>query len=182
MIRQMSHPAPAEQQISTEPLYLERAANRTERIREGVTMALYIALSLLAVMFALPASIAPSDAGTHAALLFATSIGLLIAHQLAFRLSARLAHGKLASEHLELLAAQLVGGLAVTVVAVVPVLLIGGTTALLIAELALISFIAVVGYIAARGIPLSRPRALLYVAGVVALTLVVIGVKNLAHY
>jgi hypothetical protein len=67
-------------------------------------------------------------------------------------------------------------------VAVVPVFLIGGRTGLLISELALIAFIAVVGYIAARGIPLSRPRALLFVAGVVALTLVVIGVKNLVHY
>ena len=61
---------------------------------------------------------AKAAGASHAAILFVTSIGLLIAHQLAFRLSARLAHGKLASEHAELLAAQLIGGLAVTVVAV----------------------------------------------------------------
>lgn len=145
-------------------------------------MALYIALSLLAVMFALPASVSSAAGASHAGILFVTSIGLLIAHQLAFRLSARLAHGTLPSEHAELLAAQLIGGLAVTLVAVIPVLLIGSATGLLIAELALITFIAVVGYIAARGIPMSRARALLYMAGVVALTLVVIGVKNLAHY
>jgi hypothetical protein len=169
----MSGTAPPERETSTDPLFLRRAATRAERIREGVTMALYIALSLLAVMFALPTSVAPTDAASHASLLFVTSIGLLIAHQLAFRLSARLAHGKLASEHLELLAAQLIGGLAVTLVAVVPVFLIGDKAGLIV---------AVVGYIAARGIPLSRPRALLFVAGVVALTLVVIGVKNLAHY
>jgi hypothetical protein len=159
-----------------------RAATRSERIREGVTMALYIALSLLAVMFALPASVSSAAGASHAGILFVTSIGLLIAHQLAFRLSARLAHGKLASEHAELLAAQLIGGLAVTVVAVLPVLLIGGQAGLLVAELALITFIGVVGYIAARSIPVSRVRALLYVAGVVGLTLVVVGVKNLAHY
>jgi hypothetical protein len=159
-----------------------RAAGRSERIREGVTMALYIALSLLAVMFALPATVSSAAGASHAAILFTTSIGLLIAHQLAFRLSARLAHGKLASEHAELLAAQLIGGLLVTVVAVVPVLLIGGQAGLLVAELALITFIGVVGYIAARGIPVSRVRALLYVAGVVGLTLLVVGVKNLAHY
>lgn len=145
-------------------------------------MALYIALSLLAVMFALPASVSSAAGASHAGILFATAIGLLIAHQLAFRLSARLAHGRLASAHAELLAAQLIGGLAVTVVAVVPVLVIGGQTGLRVAELALITFIAVVGYIAARGIPVSRARALLSVAGVVALTLLVIGVKNLAHY
>lgn len=145
-------------------------------------MALYIALSLLAVMFALPADLAEAAGASHAGVLFVTSIGLLIAHQLAFRLSARLAHGTLASEHVELLAAQLVGGLAVTAVAVVPVLLIGGQAGLLVAELALITFIAIIGYVAARGIPLSRPRALLYVAGVVALTLLISGIKNLAHY
>lgn len=145
-------------------------------------MALYIALSLLAVMFALPASVSSAAGASHAAILFVTAIGLLIAHQLAFRLSARLAHGNLAAEHIELLAAQLIGGLLVTVVAVVPVLVIGGPTGLRIAELALITFIAVVGYVAARGIPVSRPRALLYVAGVVALTLVISGIKNLAHY
>lgn len=145
-------------------------------------MALYIALSLLAVMFALPASVSSTAGASHAAILFVTSIGLLIAHQLAFRLSARLAHGKLASEHAELLAAQLIGGLLVTVVAVVPVMVIGGQAGLRIAELALIAFIAVVGYIAARGIPVSRPRALIYVAGVVGLTLVIIGLKSLAHY
>lgn len=178
----MSQTAAATPENSTEPLFLERAANRAERIREGVTMALYIALSLLAVMFALPSAFPADDPASHAGVLFVTSIGLLIAHQLAFRLSARLAHGKLASEHLELLAAQLIGGLAVTAVAVVPVLVLGDQAGLFVAELALIAFIAVVGYIAARGIPLSRPRALLFVAGVVALTLVVIGVKNLAHY
>jgi hypothetical protein len=178
----MARSIATERDTSTEPLFLERAANRTERIREGVTMALYIALSLLAVMFALPANLAEAAGASHAGVLFVTAIGLLIAHQLAFRLSARLAHGKLASEHLELLAAQLIGGLAVTLVAVAPVLLIGGQAGLLVSELALIAFIAVVGYIAARGIPLSRGRALLFTAGVVALTLVVIGIKNLAHY
>ena len=145
-------------------------------------MALYIALSLLAVMFALPVSVSSAAGASHAAILFVTAIGLLIAHQLAFRLSARLAHGNLATEHMELLAAQLIGGMAVTVVAVLPVLVIGGQTGLRVAELALIAFIAVVGYIAARGIPVSRPRALLYVAGVVALTLVIIVLKDLAHY
>ncbi len=47
-------------------------------------MALYIALSLLAVMFALPASVSSAAGASHAAILFVTSIGLLIAHQLGF--------------------------------------------------------------------------------------------------
>ena len=65
--------------------------------------------------------------------------------------------------------------------AVVPSIVIGGQTGLRIAELALIAFIAVVGYIAARGIPVSRVGPALR-GGRGGLTLVVIGVKNLAHY
>ena len=58
-------------------------------------MALYIALSLLAVMFALLSSSRRRSAHACRVCLF-IALGLLIAHQLAFRLSARLAHGKLA--------------------------------------------------------------------------------------
>jgi hypothetical protein len=159
-----------------------RAARRAERTREAVTMALYISLSLLAVMVALPPDVTPAASSEPAVMLLFTSIGLLVAHQLAFRLSARLAHhGHLAAHHLELLAAQLVGGLAVTAVAVVPVLVFGVTPGVIIAELLLLAFIAVVGYVAARMIPVSRGRALVYVAGVVGLVLVVIWIKLLVH-
>src|SRR4029079_5253660 len=88
---------------------------RQARIREGLTMALYIGLSLMARMVALPRHVTPPLDPRRAVTLFLTSISLLIAHQLAFRLSARLAHqGALGAEHLDLLAAQVVGGLAVT--------------------------------------------------------------------
>jgi len=100
-------------------------------------MALYIGLSLLAVMVALPRNVTASLEPHPAVALFLTSISLLIAHQLAFRLSARLAHqGALGAEHLDLLAAQVVGGLAVTAVAVIPVILFEGKTGVVIAELA----------------------------------------------
>ena len=156
---------------------------RQARIREGLTMALYIGLSLLAVMVALPRNVTAALDPHPAVTLFLTSISLLIAHQLAFRLSARLAHqGALGAEHLDLLAAQVVGGLAVTGVAVVPVLLFEGTTGVVIAELALLAFIAVVGYAAARTGRISRARALLSVLGVIALVLVVLGIKGLVHH
>jgi hypothetical protein len=156
---------------------------RQARIREGLTMALYIGLSLLAVMVALPRNVTAALDPHPAVTLFLTSISLLIAHQLAFRLSARLAHqGALGAEHLDLLAAQVVGGLAVTGVAVVPVLLFEGTTGVVIAELALLAFIAVVGYAAARTGHVSRARALLSVLGVIALVLDVLGIKGLVHH
>jgi hypothetical protein len=157
--------------------------HRQARVREGLTMALYIGLSLLAVMVALPRNVTAALDPHPAVALFLTSISLLIAHQLAFRLSARLAHeGALCAEHLDLLAAQVVGGLAVTTVAVVPVLLFEGTTGIVIAELALLGFIAAVGYASARTIHVSRVRALLSVLGVIALVLVVLWIKELVHH
>lgn len=157
--------------------------HRQARVREGLTMALYIGLSLLAVMVALPRNVTAALDPHPAVTLFLTSISLLIAHQLAFRLSARLAHqGALGAEHLDLLAAQVVGGLAVTTVAVVPVLLFEGTTGVVIAELALLTFIGAVGYASARTIHVSRARALLSVLGVIALVLVVLAIKELVHY
>ena len=154
-----------------------------ERVREGVTMALYISLSLLAVLVALPSSLDPGTAASPALTIFLTSVGLILAHTLAFRLSTRLVdHGRLSRANLELLGAQLAGGLAVTAVAVIPVLLIGGPSGVRVAELLLLAFIAVVGYAAARSVPLSRPRALIYVAITVVFTLGVLWVKNLVHH
>jgi hypothetical protein len=157
--------------------------HRQARIREGLTMALYIGLSLLAVMVALPRDVTAALEPHPAVALFLTSISLLIAHQLAFRLSARLAHqGELGAEHLDLLAAQIVGGLAVTAVAVIPVLLIDGRAGIVVAELALLAFIAAVGYASARTIHVSRVRALLSVLGVIVLVLVVLGLKEVVHH
>ena len=157
--------------------------HRQARVREGLTMALYIGLSLLAVMVALPRNVTASLEPHPAVALFLTSISLLIAHQLAFRLSARVAHqGALGAEHLDLLVAQVVGGLAVTAVAVIPVILFEGRTGVVVAELALLAFIAVVGYASARTIHVSRIRALLSVLGVIALVLVVLWIKELVHH
>ena len=154
-----------------------------ERIHEAVTMALYVSLSLLAVLVAQPTSLAPGASESPALAIVLTSVGLILAHLLAFRLSTRLVHrGQLSPASAELLGAQLIGGLAVTLVAVVPVLLIGGPGGVLAAELLLLAFIAGVGYVAARSVPLSRPRALAYVAVVVALALAVLWVKGLVHH
>jgi hypothetical protein len=145
-------------------------------------MALYVSLSLLAVMVALPRDVEPEASDSPAAVLFFTSLGLLLAHQLAFRISARLAHRGLLSEHLEILGAHLAGGLLVTAIAVAPVLLIGGRAGVLVSELLLLGFIAVVGYVAARSVPLSRTRALVYVLGVVAMTLAILWIENLVDH
>lgn len=162
---------------------LRAAAHRRERIREGVTMALYISLSLLAVMLAVPKDVGPATADSPALVIFLTALGLILAHQLASRLSTRLAHhGLLGREHLDLLAAQLVGGILVTVVAVVPVILIEGSRGVIVSELVLLAFIAGVAYAAARLVPHSRLRSLGYAAGIVAIALVVLWLKGLVGH
>jgi hypothetical protein len=168
---------------STAPPSAPNEGHRQARIREGLTMALYIGLSLLAVMVALPTEVAAAMNPHPAVTLFLTSISLLIAHQLAFRLSARLAHqGTIGAEHLDLLAAQVVGGLAVTAVAVIPLIVIDGRAGVVLSELLLLAFIAAVGYASARTGNVSRVRALVYVLGVIALVLVVLGIKELVHH
>jgi hypothetical protein len=162
---------------------LESDAHRRERLREGVTMALYISLSLLAVMLALPRDAGPLAAESPATAVFLTAVGLILAHQLAYRLSARLAHhGRLHATHLDILAAQLAGGLAVTAVAVVPLLLFDGRAGVLLSELVLLAFIAGAAYTAARMVGHSRIRSLAYTGGIVVLALGVLWVKNLVDH
>ena len=106
----------------------------------------------------------------------------MLAHTLAFRISTRLLDGgELSGAHVELLAAQLVGGLAVTAVAVLPVLIVGGSDGVLVAQWLLLAFVAVVAYVAARSAAVSPARALVYVLVVVALTVGVLWVKSLVH-
>jgi hypothetical protein len=85
-----------------------------------------------------------------------TSTGLLVAHLAVFRLSTRLVHrGLLPAEQAELLGAQVAGGVAVTFAAVVPIVLLGGTSGVWISEL-LLAFVAMVGIAVARRADMSR--------------------------
>jgi hypothetical protein len=165
----------------TEPEPEGRIARQldAEATREAVTMALYVGISLLAVLLGIP-----SDSLTEpVSIVLFTSIGLLLAHVVAFRLSARLAHrGRLVGEHVRLLGAQVAGGLAVTALAMAPVLLLPDEIGIPIAELALLGLVAGSGYVAARMIPLSRARSVLAVLGIVAATLVVLGIKMLVGH
>jgi hypothetical protein len=142
-------------------------------------MALYVGLSLLAVMVALPLPDSPRESATPALTIALTALGLILAHVIAFRVSTRLTHGgQLPPESLELLSIQLVAGAGVTVLAMAPVLLFGAPNGVIVSELVLLGLVATFGYAAARAVPLSRTRAMLYVAGVVIATLVVLVIKN----
>ena len=61
-------------------------AQRLELLREVTTMALYVSLSILAVLIALP--IASNDNRVQAGLtVLGTGVGLVLAHHLSFRMS-----------------------------------------------------------------------------------------------
>ncbi len=147
-----------------------------ELVREAVTMALYVGISLLAVMVSLPADLITDPVST----IVFTSIGLMLAHVVAYRLSTRLVHQRaVIGHHARLLTAQLIGGLSVTALAVTPVLLSPTAGGLRASELILLAFVAVTGYVAARATPVSRIRALIYVAGIVASVLGILWIESL---
>lgn len=149
--------------------------------REGVTMALYISLSQLAVMTTLPHSDFPSDDLALTVLL--TSVGLVLAHQVAFRMSSRLvAEGsQLEPEAPKLLGAQLLGGGLVTLLAVLPILVFGPGAFRASVGLLLL-FVMIVGYLVARSAPVSRFRAVLYVTFVAVVVVGVLAVKSLVGH
>jgi hypothetical protein len=157
-------------------------AHHVDRMQEGVTMALYVSISLLAVMLALPRDL-EAVAQHPAELVGLTGIGLIVAHIAAFTMSSRLVSaGKLTWRSRDLIGAQLVGGLAVIGIALVPLLVLDGYTAVVIAELVLLALIAAVGYRVARVAQLSRFRAVLNVGGVVVIVLAVLWLKGLGAH
>lgn len=157
-------------------------ASSRELMRHAVEMALYIALSLLAVMVALPSAMERTETLEVALALIVTAIGLLAAHWLAFRVSTRLAEGGVLSpQELSILAAQLAGGAAVVAIAVTPILLLQPPNGLFVAQVALLTVIAGVAYVAARP-RATRGIALLYAAAVVVGAGVIVFIKDLVGH
>ncbi|MFN8127100.1 MAG: hypothetical protein U0R64_11405 [Candidatus Nanopelagicales bacterium] len=155
--------------------------DQLEWFHEATTMALYIGLSLLAVLVA-QQGVTTESASTLWLTVFVTAIGLLLAHQVAFRLSTRLVNrGLLDAGALRLLGAQLAGGLVAAVIASLPVLLLG-PSGILVSEALILAMVAITGYRVARQVPTSRFRALLYVGFIVVIVLGVLAVKGLAGH
>ena len=109
---------------------VENGAHRRALARELLASALYVALVLLAALIAVPADRLPPDADM-VWLMLGTAIGLLLAHWLAFRLAARITaeDGGWTPSAAQEAAAQLMGGLAVAVLAAAPFLVLDGTAA-----------------------------------------------------
>lgn len=154
---------------------------RTEVARESVTMALYVSVSVLAVLLALPADRGEGH-GREWLTVLGAGIGLVLAHHVAFRLSTRLVSGGLLTpESVRLLKAQALGGLPIAVVAALPVLVLGPDPGVTVSEVLLLGLVALVGYRSVRASS-SRARALGYVVGLVLSVGAVIGFKLLVGH
>jgi hypothetical protein len=164
---------------------LRAAADPPDRelLREGVAMALYVSISLLAVMVALPDEIHATSPGLVAIGVAVTALGLIAAHWLAFRLSTRLTYGELVrAEHAAVLSAQVVAAAIVVGLATIPVIVLGVESGLVVAQILLLAVVAVVAYFAARPGHVGRPRALLYAVLVVGAAGIVVGIKNIVGH
>lgn len=155
---------------------------RFEVWREGITMALYVSLSQVAVMTAYPTTVAIQDPHIARSTLL-TSVGLILAHQIAFRISSRVVTpgSRLNPAVPAVMRAQLIGGGCVTLLAVLP-LAAFGPGAYRVSIALLLCFVMVIGYIAARTAPTSRIRSLIYVVLVAAVVFALLGVKSLVGH
>ncbi len=155
---------------------------RTALVREFLTSGLYLAIVLWATSLVLSSTDLPPK-GVIVAEIFGVTVGLLLAHWLAFRLAGQLAehgewHPALAREGL----AQLAGGLSAAVVAAVPFVFLEGPRALVLARWLLAALPALAGYAIARERG-SRPFPAAMVAlGVLAASFVVVAVKTALAY
>src|SRR5690606_27368151 len=125
--------------------------------REAYTMALYIAICLLAALLALP------QHGAHAPLvgvIWGVTLGLALAHWFAFQLSGRLVGADRIETHDAASAgAQIAGAAAVAVIASLPLPLTPSADEVVVVELVLAAFLGLVGFLVARGAGASRLRS-----------------------
>lgn len=146
--------------------------------REAFTMALYVAICLLAALSAVTEHVAESERDVFK-LVWGTTVGLALAHWFAFRVSARLVASGPARRHDALAAGvQLAGAAAVGVLATVPILVLPESMQLGVVRDVLAFFIAVVGFAVARNGGAGRGRSMLYGASILIVATIVAGVKN----
>jgi hypothetical protein len=152
-------------------------SHRSELRKEASTMALYVAVCLLAALIALPES-----AVEHTdvlGLVWGITLGLALAHWFAFRVSARLVGaGAVRPADVEAAGIQLLGAAAVAALASIGVLLLPESVELAVVELLLAGFIALIGFTVARGGGAGLLRATLYGASVLVVAVLIAVLKN----
>ena len=151
---------------------------RLEFRKEALTMALYVAICLMASFIVIPESAAEH---THViGLIWGITLGLALAHWFAFRVSARMVGaGTIRSTDIELIGAQLLGAGGVAVLVSVGVLLLPDSREVEGAEYLLAALISLIGFRVARGAGASRLRAVVYALFVLLGAVSIAVLKNL---
>ena len=145
--------------------------------KEGWTMALYVAICLIAALTALETVTAVP--GHILGLVWGTTVGLALAHVFAFRVAGRLVHdGELPKFDRIVSMVQLASAAAVALVVSVPVLLAPTVSELNWARYTCAGIIGVVGYLAARGGERSQIRAVLFGLGVLVVAVAIAALKH----
>lgn len=152
--------------------------HRYEELREGMTMSLYINLTLLAVLLVIPVNQGQTRIQMVVFVLM-TTLALLIAHQIAFRLSSRFMNaGVMHREVPRLLLAQALGAATAATLAVVPIIFFGHE-GIWLSESLLLAFVCAIGFLASRSGGATRWRATGYVG---FLIIVVTSLIVFKHY
>ncbi len=154
------------------------ADHRDHLVLEAVTMALYVAVCLLAALIALGDR--PDEHHVRAiALVWGTTIGLALAHLFAFRVAARWISGGTVSEADSAAAlAQLGGAAFVAVLATIPIVVFGPSIEFDLVRLVLAVLIGGAGFGAARSAGASTTRAVLAGVSVLLVAIAVAIAKN----
>ena len=140
-------------------------------------MALYVAVCLIAALTALQN--ATAIPGRVMGLVWGTTIGLALAHLFAFRIAGRLVHdGRIPRSDRIVSGIQLAAAAAVAVMVSVPVLIAPPDSELDWARYTCAGIIGVVGYGVSRSAEQNRIRSLAFASGVLAVALVVAGIKH----
>jgi hypothetical protein len=159
--------------LSTDTDHIDRDHLR----KEGWTMALYVAICLIAALTALENVTAIP--GHVLGLIWGTTVGLALAHVFAFRVAGRLVHdGELPKADRVTSVVQLTAAAAVAVLVSIPILLASTETELDWARYTCAGIIGAVGYLVARGAEHGRLRAVLFGCAVLAIAIAIAVLKH----
>lgn len=143
--------------MSTRARKLERTDEQRHVVREALTMALYVSITLLAVE---TATKSPSDPRAEE-IIWATTVGLALAHWCAFILASRLVGPIGAAIPVgRQLIAELIGASAIGVVATLVVVALPTDVQWQVARYTIAGCVGLVAYGQLRLLGASRPRAL----------------------
>ncbi|MFI0431762.1 MAG: hypothetical protein ACH36H_01305 [Candidatus Nanopelagicales bacterium] len=153
----------------------DQAEQQVELFREATTMAVYVSISLLAVLAAIPLD----SRSERAITVGLTGIALLLAHWLAARITSNFNISELkTAEGLQVLAAQVGGGLLATVVAVVPLLVLPAGLEVMTSAGLLVLLVCAVSFYAARVNGRSVLSALAYSAAIIVVAAAIVALKS----